>query len=526
MTSSLKLKRKWDRWLAFTWFIFLLWAPAISHGVTVWKFIAAQQYGFSVRGIYEVYNMSPDGVISGGGGGVPNIHVFPYNPIQISSYNSIYGKYVLLGTEPLSNGGGAYDPINDPNITNHFQLGAKMPLGYTPSGQSAFFRTISVIPKPEISVRYAGYQGTELVSGGRFQIGNTEIGEERTVTFQIVNMGSLPLTGIVTRVLEDHDYKVTQPASSTLAAGADTTFTVRFRPTGAGTRTGYIRIASNDADENPFNLTVFATATGTINRSIEILGSSGQSLANGSGLQWFEGTQLHSTVSRTVTIRNNGNVPLGNIAASLSGVHAGDFTVTPLSSGTLAVGGTMPLEISFTPTAAGNRNATISVASNASTNNPYTFQITGAAPVSETFDSWVQGTTLVGADAEPDAMPFGDGVPNLLKYAFNLDPEGPDARVLHAGTGTAGLPVHTVLTAGPATSMRIEFLRRKNSGLVYTVKRSHTLAPQSFIPVNGVPLVTPISADWERVVMPVSPAGTPSPTVFCVVEVTQANADP
>src|SRR5262249_45302121 len=35
-----------------------------------------------------------------------------------------------------------------------------------------------------------------------------------------------------------------------------TTFTVRFAPTSIGTKTGVLHIANNDADENPFNISL------------------------------------------------------------------------------------------------------------------------------------------------------------------------------------------------------------------------------------------------------------------------------
>jgi autotransporter-associated beta strand protein len=45
------------------------------------------------------------------------------------------------------------------------------------------------------------------------------------------------------------------------------------------------------------------------------------------------------------------------------------------------------------------------------------------------FEGWLQQYGLSGAAADPAAAPAGDGIANLLKYAFNLDP------LRHEGTG-------------------------------------------------------------------------------------------
>jgi hypothetical protein len=64
----------------------------------------------------------------------------------------------------------------------------------------------------------------------------------------------------------------------------------------------------------------------------------------------------------------------------------------------------------------------------------------------QTFSGWSEQFGLSGAQASWMASPAGDGIPNLLKYAFNLDP------LRHEGTGQypgqdRGLPYLTPLTS-------------------------------------------------------------------------------
>ncbi|WP_179336343.1 BspA family leucine-rich repeat surface protein, partial [Winogradskyella costae] len=68
----------------------------------------------------------------------------------------------------------------------------------------------------------------------------------------------------------------------------------------------------------------------------------------------------------------------GTPLVAISGTNAADFTVTALpTSPVAATTGTTTFEITFDPSAAGIRKATISIASNDADENPYTFTIQG-----------------------------------------------------------------------------------------------------------------------------------------------------
>ena len=109
---------------------------------------------------------------------------------------------------------------------------------------------------------------------------------------------------------------------------------------------------------------------------------------------------------------------------------------------------------------------------------------------------------LVGAGAVPEATPMGDEIPNLLKYAFNLEPDevvaGP-ARTLVPGSGKSGLPFVTIAGNGPSAKVRIEFVRRKGTELAYQAQFSGDL--NEWRNATAVPLVSSIDATWERVIL-------------------------
>ena len=112
------------------------------------------------------------------------------------------------------------------------------------------------------------------------------------------------------------------------------------------------------------------------------------------------------------------------------------------------------------------------------------------------FSSWTSG--LSAGQSGADQSPQGDGVTNLEKFAFNLNPLISDTRHLTVGGGgTAGLPGGVLSGA----VLRLEFLRRKAStspGITYTAQFGSDLAGWTDIPV-GTPPGTSIDATWERV---------------------------
>lgn len=127
---------------------------------------------------------------------------------------------------------------------------------------------------------------------------------------------------------------------------------------------------------------------------------------------------------------------------------------------------------------------------------------------------------LSGTDAEPGATPFHDGVPNLLKHAFNLSLATPYADVVFNGIA-AGLPEAGLVRNETGSRWRVAFVRRKDPRLTYTPMKSTSLANGSFVPMTGTPLGEDIPGfpAWERATVDeiVDPAITPR--IFSRLEV-------
>ncbi len=134
------------------------------------------------------------------------------------------------------------------------------------------------------------------------------------------------------------------------------------------------------------------------------------------------------------------------------------------------------------------------------------------------YDAAVSAAGLTDTKAEPEAAPFGDGVKNLLKYAFNMDFQQADRRVLTmGGDEAAGLPAIVRKGEPPAPVLRIEFIRRRNSDLIYTPFSSTDLV--EWKPATTEIGVIGIDTEWERAIVEI-PLDPFAPRTFGMVTVT------
>lgn len=85
------------------------------------------------------------------------------------------------------------------------------------------------------------------------------------------------------------------------------------------------------------------------------------------------------TLTRTFTIENTGslNLVLGSNAVSISGSHSSDFSVTAQPASSISSNSSATFTISFDPSGEGTRNASVSINSNDTDENPYNFNISG-----------------------------------------------------------------------------------------------------------------------------------------------------
>jgi M6 family metalloprotease-like protein len=117
---------------------------------------------------------------------------------------------------------------------------------------------------PEIAVEQPA--GTNLVDGSStINFGSVNMGSSSApFTFIVNNLGTANLTGLALAKSGTHsnDFTLGSLGSTTVAPGTSTTFTVTFSPGSTGTRSAALQIASNDGNENPFDITLTGTGVG------------------------------------------------------------------------------------------------------------------------------------------------------------------------------------------------------------------------------------------------------------------------
>ncbi len=146
---------------------------------------------------------------------------------------------------------------------------------------------------------------------------------------------------------------------------------------------------------------------------IEISGN-GQSIASGDTTPAVAdhtdfGSQDIGTGSAThsFSVTNHGSSTLtlgGSPVVSISGAHAGDFSVTTSPATSIAAsGGTSNFVITFDPSATGLRTATVAIANNDPDENPYSFTIQGTGTGGPEMAVSGNGVEITDGDSSPAA---------------------------------------------------------------------------------------------------------------------------
>ena len=243
--------------------------------------------------------------------------------------------------------------------------------------------------------------------------------------------------------------------------------------------------------------------------TLAVIGPDGATIADEFNDSQFGGLTVGGAATRTFTVTNSGTQTIESLGVAVEGPQADTFTAVGWQAAALAPQQSRELVVRFQPTALVRHQATLRLASNVSADGTFDINLTGdGITAAAAYQQWAASLP----DPAPDATPFHDGVPNLLKYAFRMENSGPDRTTLTPGSGTSGLPAWG-WQPGAAGGMvvRLEYVRRQGNGMGYLPQYSTTLRPGSFVPMTGTTTISGIEPGWERVVVeqPVAPATTP-----------------
>ena len=118
-------------------------------------------------------------------------------------------------------------------------------------------RTVHVTANNGAEIAVEQPAGNDLIDGAStVDFGDVVVDDNNSHTFTIRNLGSVNLTGLGITVNGPNsgEFAITATPTAPVAPGGSTMFTVKFTPTVPGARTAALHIASNDANENPFDI--------------------------------------------------------------------------------------------------------------------------------------------------------------------------------------------------------------------------------------------------------------------------------
>jgi alpha-tubulin suppressor-like RCC1 family protein len=231
----------------------------------------------------------------------------------------------------------------------------------------------------------AGGEHSLALVGSTLSYGAQLVGSPSVAkTFVIKNTGTLPLniSGVNMFGAQSGDFVInTAGLLSSVPAGGQTGFSVRFLPTATGERRGMLRVINNDSDEASFE--TLLDGSGFTEPDIDVRGN-GVSISNGDNTPSFTDFTDFGEVrlgvgdlTRTYTISNLGNAALSVGAVEVSGPSAADFVVTLTPAGQVLPGGSTLVNVRFIPGGPGLRQAAIRINNDDVDERPFDFAIQG-----------------------------------------------------------------------------------------------------------------------------------------------------
>ncbi len=273
----------------------------------------------------------------------------------------------------------------------------------TPTASGIRSGTVSVSSNSTPPVSSASVTGTGVAGPlAAFSLSSLTYPAQRVGTSSASQNVSLSNTGgtalTITSFSITGDFNQSNNCGTTLAAGATCSVSVTFTPTTRGSRNGVLTLNSNTSGAAP---TVSLTGTGIA------------PVANTSPASLTFGNQIVYTVSAplSLTLTNAGDATL-----NLSSISTNyDFSQTNNCGAALAGGASCSVNVTFKPTAAGNRSGTVTITDDSLSGSPQIVSLSGTgispagtiSPSSLTFASQLVNTSSASQTLTLTSTGFG-----------------------------------------------------------------------------------------------------------------------
>jgi hypothetical protein len=281
-----------------------------------------------------------------------------------------------------------------------------------------------------VSLSGTGTAPVASISPTSLAFGNQSVNTASTVqSITLSNSGNaaLSVSGIAVSGANASDFTQTNNCGSSVAAGANCTINVTFKPSGSGSRAASLTVTDN-ATNSP--------------QAVSLSGTGASPLASVSPTSLAFASQSVGTTSaaQTVTLTNSGNATLNVTSIALSGANTSDFGQTNNCGSSVAAGAYCTISVTFTPSASGSRAASLSISDNAA-GSPQSVSLTGTG-----------ANTPGSASLSPTSLSF---------TAQPVETTSSSQTVTLTNTGSTTLSVSS-FTMGGTNS--IDFVQNNNCG--------------------------------------------------------------
>lgn len=308
------------------------------------------------------------------------------------------------------------------------------------------------------------------LGGNSIAFGSQIVGSSSgSQTVGLTNTGTAALTftgtGIAISGTNSGDFSQTNNCGASVAAGANCSISVTFKPTATGVRSASVTIADN-ASGSPQSVTLSGTGTApAVTFAPMSLNFAGQLVTTASTAQ-------------NIMLTNNGTATLNITSVGITGANSSDFSQTNTCGSSVAAGANCAISITFKPTATGNRAASVTIADDA-TGNPQSVALAG-----------------IGMDFSIDVAAGGSSsvtVTGGKTASYNLQVTPVSGFNLAVTISCSGAPSESTCTPSPTS-----VTPNGNSASPFTLNAT-TTAPSIFIP-RGIPLRFP-PIMWVRLLV-------------------------
>ncbi len=273
---------------------------------------------------------------------------------------------------------------------------------FTPTATGARTGAITITDNASNSPQSVGLSGTGTPASGpvaslsptSLPFGSQTLNTpSASQTVTLSNPGSMALS--ITSIAASAQYSQTNTCGASVAASGNCTISVTFTPTATGTQTGTITITDN-APGSPHVVNLTGTGTAATAPAVSLSPTS---------LPFGSQTLNTPSAAQTVTLTNSGTATLNitSIAASAQ------YAETNTCGASVTASGNCTISVTFTPTATGTQNGTITITDNAP-GSPHTVSLTGTGTAA----------TAPAVSLSPTSLPFGSQTLNTPSAAQTI----------------------------------------------------------------------------------------------------------